>query len=185
MNSLHCVDYFPCYLECNIWLECMQWYKWVCDQRLTLSHPMTAYGVMVSRKLMGIYMGFFNTRRYTIVHGLCLFKQFLMGGKELKHSITVWEVVGLSPTGCFPGKVFLQSLWFLQEVLIWELCCLLPNPVPTGTNIIKQVWSQKCLPSTRTVWLASRYIVPHWAASVYSLTWAALLAYVLPLTVLW
>ncbi len=42
----HCVDYFPCYLGCN--------------------------------------MGFLILyRRYTIVHGFCLFKLFLMGGKEL------------------------------------------------------------------------------------------------------
>ncbi len=27
---------------------------------LTLSHPMTPYGVMVSQKLMGIYMGFLS-----------------------------------------------------------------------------------------------------------------------------
>ncbi len=30
---------------------------------------------------MGIYMG---TRRYTLVHGFCFFKLFLMVGKELK-----------------------------------------------------------------------------------------------------
>ncbi len=31
-----------------------------------------------------VFIWVFNTRRYTIVHGFCLFKLLLMGGKELK-----------------------------------------------------------------------------------------------------
>ncbi len=37
------------------------------------------------------------------------------GGLAVKHSTTVWEVVGSSPTSCFPERVFLQSLWFLPQ----------------------------------------------------------------------
>ncbi len=66
----------------GLW-ELMTLYASLVGKGLTLSHPMTPYGVMVSHKLMGIYI--FNTRRYTIVHGFCLYKLFLMGGKELKH----------------------------------------------------------------------------------------------------
>ncbi len=54
--------------------------------QLTLSHPMTPYGVLVSHKLMGIYMGVLVLGVYTIVRSFCWFKQFLMGGKELMKS---------------------------------------------------------------------------------------------------
>ncbi len=45
---------------------------------------MTPYGVMVSHKLVGIYMIFLIILGVnTIVHVFCLFKLFLVGGKEL------------------------------------------------------------------------------------------------------
>ncbi len=43
---------------------------------------------------MGIYMGGFNTRRYTIVHGFCLFKLFPISPKELSYLIQIfWQVM--------------------------------------------------------------------------------------------
>ncbi len=52
---------------------------------------------MVSHKLMGIYTGGFNTRRYIIVHGFCLFKLFPIGPKELSYLIQIkpifWQVL--------------------------------------------------------------------------------------------
>ncbi len=42
---------------------------------------MTAFAVMVSHK--NLYGGF-NTRHYTLVHGFCFLKLFLMVAKELK-----------------------------------------------------------------------------------------------------
>ncbi len=47
---------------------------------------MTAYAVMTfvnSPYAYGNLYGGFNTRRYTLVHGFCFFKLFLMVGKEL------------------------------------------------------------------------------------------------------
>ncbi len=48
---------------------------------------MTANAVMTfvnSPEAYGNLYGIFNTRRYTLVHGFCFFKLFLMVGKELK-----------------------------------------------------------------------------------------------------
>ncbi len=53
---------------------------------LTLYQPMMANAVMTFVKsplAYGNLYGGYNTRRCTLVHGFCLFKLFLLVGKEL------------------------------------------------------------------------------------------------------
>ncbi len=64
---------------------------------LTLYQPMTAFAVMVSHKPIRIYMGVLILGVIlNLVHGFCLFKLYLMVGKELKKQKTLYKV--LMPT---------------------------------------------------------------------------------------
>ncbi len=101
---------------------------------LTLSHPMMPYGVLVSHKLYGYLYGVFNTRRYTIVHGFCLFKLFLIGGKVyllqmldiqyvneclliLLLFLSLFKLLTFSSTACQSILCFIVDIWanILQE----------------------------------------------------------------------
>ncbi len=47
-----------------------------------------------------VFIWDFNTRRHTIVHGFCLFKQFLMGGKVLIDTHLVLVINHTPIVGC-------------------------------------------------------------------------------------
>ncbi len=80
---------------------------------LTLSHPMTSWSPIS----LWVFIWGFNTWRYTIVHGSCLFKLFLMGGKELTLLVCVKE-----------GDTRLQDNGIVACSVGVELVYPLPNP---------------------------------------------------------
>ncbi len=60
---------------------------------------------------MGIYMGGFNTRRYTLVHGFCFFKLFFMGPKEIYTCETLHELYFFWAVICWSCWQFLSGGW--------------------------------------------------------------------------
>ncbi len=76
---------------------------------------------------MGIYIGVFNTRRYTLVHAFCFFKLFPVGGKELideRHVEEGGTVVSLNNTVVTCKRTLADAPFLLQRAWIMYSCAL-------------------------------------------------------------
>ncbi len=105
---------------------------------LTLSHPMIPYGVMVSHKLYGYLYGVFNTGRYTIVHGFCLFKLLLMGRKVYLLQMLDFQYVN----ECLLILLLLFKLLTFSSTACQSILCFI---VDIWANILQERCSQKSI----------------------------------------